>query len=111
MLSHSSDDSFCVLNQSEALLCDGTILAYIVRVCILIAFDIPRYLRRFSTKWRNAISAASTMFHSVVKVYFMTNRHVGRESVDCRPLVDRSLADCWPLVSRLLVVSRPSVGR
>ena len=33
------------------------------------------------------------------------------ESVDCRPLVDRSSADCWPLVGRLLVVSRPSVGR
>ena len=46
----------------------------------------------------------------VVKVYFMTNRHVGRESVDCRPLVDRSSADCWPLVVHLLVVSRPSVG-
>ena len=54
-----------------------------------------------------------SMFQPVyrVKVYFMTNRHVGRELVDCRPLVDRSLADCWPLVGRLLVVSRPSVGR
>ena len=37
--------------------------------------------------------------------------HVGRDSVDCRPLVDCSLADCWPLVVRLLVVSRLSVIR
>ena len=37
--------------------------------------------------------------------------HVGRESVDCRPLVDRSSADCWPLVGRLLVKCRPTVDR
>ena len=37
--------------------------------------------------------------------------HVGHESVDCRPLVDRSSADCWPLVGRLLVKCRPTVDR
>ena len=32
--------------------------------------------------------------------------HVDRESVDCRPLIDRLLADCWSLVGCLLAVSR-----
>ena len=68
--------------------------------------NIPKATKK-QIRWKQ-----SAMYYTMGKsVLYDQPTHVGRESVDCRPLVDHSSADCWSLVGCLLAISWSTVAR
>ena len=72
-------------------LCDGIILAYVVRICILIAFDIPRYptnkggfLQNGEMLYHKTNRITSTMLRSVIK--YLRSYEITHSSAACGSL-------------------------
>ena len=82
--------------------CDGTILAYVVRVCILITFGIPRYLinkggflQNGEMLYHKTNRTASTVLCSVIK-------HLGND--ESTQAVRRNVSPCTSFVLSSLPV-------